>query len=351
MPSRAHPAGTVCTRLLAALLVFASFAAFSTATRAASDAASHAAITLYAGQHQQMVRLLVDRFEKETGIPVKVRYGSGPELAHALTLEGKRTTADVFFTEDSPELMLLQEKDLLAAVDPATLHQIPARFSSADGKWVGVLARENVLTWNPKLISADQLPKSLLELAQPRWKDRFGIHLTSADIMPLIRAIAIKHGRPAALDWVKGVKRNAKLFQRNSGVVLAVNNGDVPVGVSNSYYYYRLREQVGADKMVSRVYHFANGDVGGLIDVSGAAALRYAPHPQEAQRFLAFMVSEPVQDMLARGTVDFEYPLRPGVVANPALKPFSELQPPDVTVTQLGDNREALQLLQEAGAL
>lgn len=346
VPSRAHTARSVCTRLLTALLAAASFAALP-----ATAAAPHAAITLYAGQHQQMVRLLVERFEKETGIPVKVRYGSGPELAHALTLEGPRTTADVFFTEDSPELMLLQDKDLLAAVDAGTLKQIPARFSSAEGKWVGVLARENVLTWNPKLISADELPKSLLDLAQPQWKDRVGIHLTSADIMPLIRAIAIKHGRAAALDWVKGVKRNARLFQRNSGVVLAVNNGDVPVGVSNSYYYYRLRQQVGADKMMSRVYHFENGDVGGLIDVSGAAVLRHAPHPQEAQRFLAFMVSEPVQDMLARGTVDFEYPLRPGVAANPALKPFDELQPPDVTVTQLGDNREALELLQEAGAL
>ncbi len=81
----------------------------------------------------------------------------------------------------------------------------------------------------------------------------------------------------------------------------------------------------------------------------GAAVLKYAPQPRLAQKFLAFMVSHAAQALLPNSTVDFEYPLRPGVPANQALKPFGQPQPPAITVTQLGDNREALQLLQQAG--
>jgi iron(III) transport system substrate-binding protein len=103
--------------------------------------------------------------------------------------------------------------------------------------------------------------------------------------------------------------------------------------------------------MASRVYHFKHGDPGALINISGAAVLKHAPHPQAAQRLLAFMVSPKAQRLLAHSTIDFEYPLRPGVSANKQLKPFNELQPPKITVSQLGDNREALQLLQQAGLL
>ncbi|MGH8279160.1 MAG: extracellular solute-binding protein [Gammaproteobacteria bacterium] len=319
---------------------------------ALAPAASAAeSLTLYAGQHQQMVRLLTETFENETGIHVNVRYGGGSELAHQTILENQRTPADVYFTENSPELMRLQEKGLLAPVDKATLRQIPARYNSDKGEWVGVLARENVLTYNPKLVQESALPKSILDLAKPEWKGKIGIHLTSGDIMPLIRAIAVKYGRPAALQWIEGVKNNAKLYQKNSGTVLAVNNGDVAVGVSNSYYYYRLRQQLGAERMVSRVYHFSHGDPGGVINVSGAGVMKYAPHPAAAQKLLAFLVSAQAQNLLAHSAIDYEYPLRPGVAADAALKPLDQLQPPPITVAQLGDNSEVLKLLQQAGVL
>ncbi len=317
----------------------------------APGSAADRTLTLYSGQHQQMVQLLVSAFEKQSGIHVKVRDGEGPELAHAIIRESKQTPADVFFTENSPALVRLQEKGLLARVDPGTLKQIPARYRSAEGRWVGVLARENVLTYNPNLVAESALPDSILDLAKPKWKGKIGIHLTSPDIMPLIKTIAVKDGRAKALDWLKGIKRNAKLYQHSSGLVAAVNNGDVAVGISNSYYYYRLRQSIGKKRMVSRIYHFNHGDAGGLINISGMAALKYAPHPKAAQKFLAFAVSKKAQTLLAQSTIDFEYPLRADVSANRQLKPLSRLHPPRISAKQLGDDSEALKLLQEAGLL
>lgn len=314
-------------------------------------AASDNTVTLYAGQHQQMVRLLTSAFEKESGIQVQVRNGEGPELATQIVREGKQTPADVFFTENTPALVHLQEKGSLAKVDQQTLQAVPTRFSSSEGRWVGVLARENVLTYNPKMVNEDELPDSIIGLANPKWKDKIGVHLTSPDFMPVIKAIELKDGKDKALAWLKGIKHNATLYQHSSGLVNAVNNGDVAVGISNSYYYYRLREQVGQKDMISRVYHFGNGDPGGQISVSGAAVLKHAPHPEAAQKLLAFMVSEKAQTMLGESTVDFEYPLRRGVAANPQLKPMDQLEPPKISIDQLGDNSDALELLQQAGLM
>jgi iron(III) transport system substrate-binding protein len=134
-------------------------------------------------------------------------------------------------------------------------------------------------------------------------------------------------------------------------VVAAVNRGAVATGIINSYYWARLRVETGASAMHADIYHFRHGDVGALINVSGAAVMKSAPHPAAAQRFLAYLVGDRAQRLLGRSDVDFEYPLRPGVPANPILRPFSLLEPPAITVAGLGDDQQAAALLQQAGLL
>ncbi|MGH8160632.1 MAG: extracellular solute-binding protein [Gammaproteobacteria bacterium] len=340
-PHRALAALTAALPLVALLV----FGAASPAT------AAQPTLTLYNGQHQQMVRLLVSAFEKDTGIHVKVRSGESPEIATEIVREGKHTPADVFFSENSPELQRLQKKGLLAPVAPSTLKQIPSRYSSAKGLWIGVLARQDVLTYNPRMIKKSSLPKSLLALAEPRYKGKVAIAPTDSDFYPLVGAVLATYGRSRTLQWLRGLKHNAQLYQDDEGAAAAVEKGAVAMGIVNNYYYYRLREELGQKRMASKLGHFRKDDTGNLVNISGAAVLKYAPHPKLAQKFLAFMVSKKTQTLLAQSTIDFEYPLRPGVAANSQLEPFDQLQPPKISVEQLGDNREALKLLQEAGLL
>ncbi len=314
-------------------------------------AADPVTLTLYSAQHHQMVDLLTQTFTKETGIQVRVHSGEAPEIANQIAEEGARSPADVYFTENSPELTLLDEKGLLAKIDAATLAQVPAKYSAADGHWVGVLARENVLAFNPAMIEESQLPASLLDLAKPAWKGKLAIAPSDADFLPLVQAVVALKGKPAALEWLKGLKQNAQLFDDDEGVVAAVDRGAVATGIINNYYWARLRTEEGADKVHSQIHHFGNADVGALVNVSGAAVLKSSKHPQAAQKFVAFLVSKPMQETLGKSDIDFEYPLANGVAPNPLLKPFAELQPPAVSMTQLGDDRQAVQLLRQAGLI
>ena len=318
--------------------------------------ASHGALaaptlTLYAAQHGQTVDLLSKAFTQETGIEVKIHAGDPPELASQLIKEGASSSADVFFTANSPELQLLSGKGLLSKVAPATLAGVPAQDSGAEGDWVGVLAREDVLAFNTSMIQEAAMPASLLDLAKPEWKGKLAIAPTDADFLPLIGAVAALNGRPAALEWLKGLRENAMIFDDNEGVVAAVERGAAATGIINNYYWPRLRLEKGGDKMQSAIHHFAGGDVGGVINISGAAVLKASHNQEAAQKFLAFLVSKPTQEMLSKLDITFEYPVVAGVAANPILKPIGELQPPKVSLKQIGDDADAAQLLREAGLI
>ncbi len=308
-------------------------------------------ITLYNAQHEQLVSQLAKDFESETGIKVRIRNGEGPALAAQIVEEGTETPADVYFTENSPELMLLEEKGLLGAVDAQTLGTVPARYSSPNGKWVGVFARENVLAYNTAMIQPAQLPASLMDLAKPEWKGKVGIAPSDADFLPLVSGVLVQKGTEQTLAWLKGLKANAQIFDDDEGVVAAVNRGAVATGVVNNYYWDRLYTELGASKIRSAIYHFGHGDIGALVNVSGAAVMKAAHNPKGAQRFLAYLVGQHAQLLMAQSHIGYEYPLRAGVAPDPMLKPFNELNPPAFTIEQLGDDSQAAKLLREAGLL
>lgn len=310
-----------------------------------------ASLTLYNAQHEQLVNLLVKDFQAQSGVSVRVRNGEGPELAAQLLKEGTASPADVYFTENSPELMLLEEKGLLAKVNPAALAVVPNRFNSPAGQWLGVLARENVLAYNTGMIKPEQLPASLMDLASPAFKGKVAIAPADGDFPPLVSAVLALKGREATLKWLEGLRDNAQIFDDEEGVVAAVNRGGVAIGVINNYYWSRLHLALGDKATRSAIHHFGGGDVGGLINVSGAAVLKSSHNQDAAQQFLAYLVSERAQQLVARSHIAFEYPLHPGVAPDPSLKPFDQLSPPALSVDKQGDDTEAARLMRQAGLL
>lgn len=327
-------------------------AALALAVAATVPFAAHAAsLTLYSAQHEQVVNMLAKDFQKESGIAVKVRSGEGPALAAQLVTEGDKTPADVYFTENSPELVLLSEKGLLTKVDAPTLAAVPTKFSSPQNDWVGVLARENVLAYNTAKLQSAQLPASLLDLAKPEWKGKVGVAPSDADFLPVVSAVLAMKGQAATVQWLKGLKANAQIFDDDEGVVAAVNRGAVATGIVNNYYWARLHAELGDKKTQSAIHHFGNKDVGALVNISGAAVLKASHNSEAAQKFVAYLVSERAQKLIAGSHVSFEYPLVKGVSPDPILKPFAELNPPELTIQQLGDDSQAGKLLREAGLL
>ncbi|MGN6243839.1 MAG: iron ABC transporter substrate-binding protein [Motilibacteraceae bacterium] len=307
-------------------------------------------LTLYNGQHESTTKLLVADFTKATGIKVQVRSGEDPELANQILQEGAASPADVFYTENSPALELLSEKGKLAKVDPATLAPVPSQFDSPQGDWVGVAGREAVLVYNSAKLPAAEIPGSLLDIGGPPWRGQVGIAPAGADFQAIVAGVVALEGKQKASAWLHGLKRVAQTYQSNSAILQAVNRGDIPAGIIYHYYFFRDQAESGANSGNVKLHYFGQHDPGAFVSVSGAGVLASSRHQAAAQRFLQFLTGVQGQTDLANSE-DFEYPLNPKVPANPVLKPFDELQPPDVGPAQVGDGREAVALLQQAGLL
>src|SRR5262245_8139223 len=143
-------------------------------------------LTLYNAQHEDLVKVMVAGFAKQSGIKVELRSGKDFELANQLVQEGAASPADAFITENSPAMQVVAGRGLFAKVDPATLAQVPARYAPPTGEWLGVAARTTVVVYNPSQLPAAGLPRSIMEFGDAAWKDRVGIAATGADFQAVV---------------------------------------------------------------------------------------------------------------------------------------------------------------------
>jgi iron(III) transport system substrate-binding protein len=347
-PRRARPA------LLLAVIA-ATAASLAGCGSAASPGAggSHDTITLYSGQHQQTTDSLVAGFEKATGITVKVRNDDEDVLDDQIQTEGSHSPADVFYTENTMPLQDLASHGLLAPIAPSTLAKTPGKYDSPQGDWVGISARVSVLDYNPSLLPKSQLPTSVLQLADPRYKGKLAIAPGESDFQPVVTSVLRSYGKARTLQWLAGIKANAgdaHTYPDNETIADEVNRGQVAFGLINQYYWYRLRAEVGAANDHSDIAYLAPHDAGYVLDVSGAGVLKSSSHQAAAQRFVAYLTSKAGQQIISH-SISFEYPIASGVTTSQPETPLARLEPNPISLVQLGNGHEAIALLHQAQLL
>lgn len=306
-------------------------------------------ITVYNAQHEQLLEELAPKFTAATGIEVKLRNGKDFELANQLVQEGDRSPADVFLTENSPAMSLVESNDLLAAVRPATLERIPEQFRPASGLWTGFVARSTALAYNTDAISEDELPASILDLADPAWKGRVSFSPSGADFQAIVSAILQLEGEAATIDWLDGITANGAVYQGNNVVMKAVDDEQVDTGVIYHYYWYRDQQESGRNSSSTALHFFGNKDPGAFVSVSGAGVLAASKKQDDAQAFLDYLTDVKGQRELA-SSYALEYPLNPEVGLDASVKALGDLEPPIVDVSSLNGPR-VVELMQDAGLL
>ncbi|MGW5112833.1 extracellular solute-binding protein [Nocardia sp. NPDC004123] len=305
--------------------------------------------TLYSGQHEQTVQALVKDFQQRTGVTVNVRSGDEAELANQILEEGDASPADAYFAENPPALNLLEGKDKLAKVDGPTLAAVPATVSSTKGDWVGVSARSAAFVYNTGKLQAAQAPAAVKDLATTAWKGRLGIAPSETDFAPIVSRMIAQSGVDATKAWLQALKDNGKVYGSNEDLIAAVDRGEVDGGVIDHYYWYRMQEEKGAGNIHSALSYFVQGDPGALVDVSGAAVLASGKHQAAAQKWLAYLVSQPAQQIIATSE-SYEYPLLAGVSDTRLTRSLAD-SGPIASAGELGDGSQAVQLMQSVGLL
>ena len=306
-------------------------------------------LVIYNAQHEQLLDEIVPAFEEETGIEVELRNAKDLELSNQLVQEGDASDADVFLTENSPAMSQVEQAGLFAELPAEVLDVIPEMYRPASGLWTGFVARSTVLVYNTGLIEESELPASILELAEPEWAGRLSFSPTGADFQAIVAAVLELEGEDATRAWLEGIKENGTVYDGNNVVLESVNSGESEVGIVYHYYWERDREEGGDVHGDSAQYYFADQDPGAFVSVSGAGILESSDMKDEAEEFMEFLVGEEGQQIIA-DSYALEYPLNPDITLEQGVKPFSELEPPAVNVSDL-DAEAVVDLMTEVGFL
>ncbi|KAB0509799.1 iron ABC transporter substrate-binding protein [Pseudomonas moorei] len=312
-------------------------------------AADSVGIVVYNAQHEGLTKAWVEGFTQETGIPVTLRNGDDTEMGNQIVQEGAASPADVFLTENSPAMVLVDNAGLFAPVDKTTLEQVDSAYRPAHGKWVGIAARSTVFVYNPSKLSETELPKSIMDLAAPAWKGRWAASPGGADFQAIVAAILQQKGEAATLEWLKAMKTNFTAYRGNSSVLKAVNAGQIDSGVI--YHYYSLVDQskTGENSKNTALHYFKHKDPGAFVSISGGGVLASSQHKEQAQAFLKYVTGKEGQATLKNGN-SFEYAVGKNAQSNPKLVPLQQLDAPTVDASKL-DSKKAVELMTQAGLL
>jgi iron(III) transport system substrate-binding protein len=306
-------------------------------------------LVVYSGREEELVEPLFEKFEQRTGVDVEVRFGDSDELAATIAEEGGNSPADVFFAQDPGSLGAVEEEDVLAELPDGILERVPERFRDPEGHWVGTSGRARVVAYNTDELSEAELPDSILDYTDPKWKGKIGLPPTNASFQAFVSAMVLTLGEERTRQWLEGIKANdPKLYEKNTPVVEAVAAGEIEVGFVNHYYLYLVKEEQ-PDAPVANDF-LPGDDPGALVSVAGAGILESAEHEDAARRFVEFLLSDEGQRFYVDEAEEAEYPLIEGIEPKAGLPPLEQLQGPQIELDELGPQLEkTLELLNEVG--
>ena len=304
---------------------------------------------IYNAQHEELIDEVAAQFTEDTGIEVELRNGSDLELANQIVAEGDGSPADVFLTENSPAMSLVDSKGLFTKLDAKTLDLVPDEYQPDNGNWTGFAGRSTVLVYNSDEVTESELPTSIMDLAKPEWEGRISFSPTGADFQAIVSAVLVTQGEEATRAWLAGLKTNGTVYDGNNVVLESVNAGEIEAGVIYHYYWFRDQEEAGENSDSSQLHFFGNQDPGAFISVSGAGVLASSDDEADARKFVEYVASADGQQVIAESYA-LEYTLNPDVSLERGVPPLDSLDPPEVDVSQL-NGPQVVDLMEEAGFL
>ena len=315
---------------------------------AADQDRAQPALTVYSGRSEQLVGPLFSQFTDETGIRIDARYGDSAELAAQLTEEGSGSPAQVFFAQDAGALGAVDRAGLFAPLPEAAAEVVPAAYRAPEGTWTGVTGRVRVIVYDAEQVPAADVPRSVFDVTEPRWKGQVAIAPTNASFQAFVTAMRIADGDEATRRWLQGLVANdVRKYEKNGLILDAVNSGQVKLGLINHYYWYEKQAEAGERTMRARIAFTEPGDPGSLVNVAGVGIITSASEDPGAARFVEWLLSPETQKWFVANT--FEYALLPSVPPAAGLPPLDSLRGPDVAMADLADLPATLAMLEDVG--
>ena len=274
----------------------------ATATREQSTRS----VVVYCSVDEGFSRSVLDDFSRRTGIELSVIYdseaGKTTGLVNRIIQEARsgRPRAEVFWSSELFNTILLARRGLLAPFDPPSAADIPQRFKDPKHRWTALAARARVLAYDPAKTPSDLVPKTWHEIASPKHANRVVLaNPLFGTTRGHVAAMFALWGSDRATAFLQGFRdHGVSIADGNSSAVRAVITGRAAIAATDTDDVW-VAQRSGAS--LDLVYPDL-GD-GGTLLIPCSVALVAGAHdgPSEvARRLVDYLVSADVERMLAQ---------------------------------------------------
>lgn len=314
-------------------------------------------VNIYSARKEALIKPLLERFKKQTGIQYKLVTGKADGLLKRLEIEGDLSPADVFITVDAGRLQRAKQAGVLQPINNQVLDEkIPEHLRDRDKYWFGLSQRARTIIYVADKVKAEEM-STYEALVEPQWKGRLCVR-SSGNIynQSLVASMIEAHGVEKTEQWARGLVANFARKPKGGDIdqIKAVAAGQCDIALVNTYYFGRLKNSSkSSDRLLTEGLEIfwpnqGENQRGVHVNVSGAGITRHARNKAAATKLLEFLVTDESQAWYSE--VNNEYPVVPGAVISETMKSFGHFKSDSLNLTKLGENnRDAVKLMDRAG--
>jgi iron(III) transport system substrate-binding protein len=298
---------------------------------------SERTVTIYVSTDRVFSEPVLREYEKRTGVRVSAVYDTeetkSTGLANRLIAEAARPQADVFWSNEPVRTLVLKSRGVLAPYRSPSAEGIPGALVDPEGYWTGFSARIRVIAYNTTLVRVGEAPRSVFDLAEPKWRGqvaiadpRFGS--TSFHVAALY-AVA---GDDKMDEFFRRLKANGvRVVDGNSVVRDLVARGEVKVGLTDTD---DVNVAIEDGQPIAMVLPDADG-LGVPVMPNMVSFIANAPHSDEGRRLIDYLLSPDVERQLARSEA-VQIPLHAGVQGPKNIPAIETFKPMTLDYTKAG---------------
>ncbi|MCX5885492.1 MAG: extracellular solute-binding protein [Proteobacteria bacterium] len=298
-------------------------------------------VVVYTSVDQVFSEPILKDFEKEKGIKVKAVYDVEAQkttgLVNRLLAEKDRPKCDVFWNSEIIRTMYLKNKGLLAPYKSPSADDIPPQFKDRENYWTGFATRARILIYNTTMLKETELPKSIFDLTDPKWKGKVALgYPLLGTIATHVAALYIVPGQEKTEAYLKALKANDVLIVNGNSVSRdLVVEGKIPIAFTDTD---DANVAIQSGKSVRIIYPDRDG-IGTLLIPNTVALIKGCPHPEEGKILIDYLLSREVEKKLAFSE-SANMPVRDTVEKPPHVPAFSSIKSMQVDYYEVANNLE-----------
>jgi iron(III) transport system substrate-binding protein len=294
-------------------------------------------VVLYSSVDDYLLRDIVRAFEEETGIRVDLAGDTEATkttgLVQRLLAERASPRADVWWSSEPFGTIQLSSEGIFEPYTSPAEREFeggwPAELRGERNDWYGFASRARVIVYNTQRWQPEQVPTTLRDLTDPRWRGRVGIARpqfgTTRGHMGALVAIC---GPDETEKWLLAMRENGlRLYDGNATVVRAVAHGEIDLALTDTDDVWAGQREGWPVELVYETPDATEAtglcSFGPMLIPNTVARVRGGPNPDAAAVLIEFILSERVERMMAESESG-NIPVRPSLAAE-----FPRAQIPD----------------------